>query len=216
MERGHRSVAYLSAVHRSEWSHSRLAGLKRVFDAVGLHKAVKPFTNESATIPVDYLDGYNPQEELARILTPLINQGCDATTAMVLQTIVHSERYLEVPLEKILLEEPMEQLMERALVDKTITAWVAANDNAAMACLKFLRRRRIRVPSTIAVIGFDDTFEAFNAGLTSYNFNLEAAVDVSLKTLVEPRTVPPAPKNGALEIEGHIVERKSTALWRIP
>jgi DNA-binding LacI/PurR family transcriptional regulator len=64
--------------------------------------------------------------------------------------------------------------------------------------------------SKIAVVGFDDTFEAFHHGLTSYNFNIQATVQVMVSYIVNPTSLPSNRRSVAFEIEGMLVERKTT------
>ncbi len=44
-------------------------------------------------------------------------------------------------------------LVDEALADRDTTAWVAANDSAALACLELLEERGRRVPDRVSVVG---------------------------------------------------------------
>lgn len=79
-----------------------------------------------------------------------------------------------------------EPLFERALGDRSITAWVAFNDLVGCLALDFLAARGIRTPRDIAVAGFDDTLQAFMRGLTSYSFNVRQAVRTIVEHLAQP------------------------------
>jgi DNA-binding LacI/PurR family transcriptional regulator len=73
--------------------------------------------------------------------------------------------------------------------------------------LDFLKRFSQR---KISIIGFDDTFEAFRCGLTSYNFNIQALVQLMLNHVVNPSNLIVSKRTRAVEIEGMLVERQTT------
>ncbi|MBD3321582.1 MAG: hypothetical protein GF350_10860 [Chitinivibrionales bacterium] len=71
--------------------------------------------------------------------------------------------------------------------------------------MDFLNRKKIAVPGRISLIGFDDTAEALQHHLTSYNFNVEALMRLMLNYIVNTRSVPK--KKHPVEVDGMIVER---------
>jgi DNA-binding LacI/PurR family transcriptional regulator len=73
--------------------------------------------------------------------------------------------------------------------------------------LDFLKKHSHR---KISLIGFDDTFEAFRKGLTSYNFNIQALVQLMLNHVVNPANMLSSKRTRAVEIEGMLVERQTT------
>lgn len=60
----------------------------------------------------------------------------------------------------------MEPLFEAALQDRSFTAWVASEPPVAVAALKFLRNRKVRVPREISLFSIDDNPGLARFGIT--------------------------------------------------
>ncbi len=94
----------------------------------------------------------------------------------------------------------LEELMHRTMTDEAIgrllalpeppTAIFAATDDLAMVVLKIVRQLGVAVPSSLAVIGFDDLDVADYLGLTTISQNLDesgrAAAELLLARLADP------------------------------
>ena len=61
----------------------------------------------------------------------------------------------------------------------------AFNDTMALATVRFLRNKRIRVPEDVAVVGFDGVDEAKEEGLTTIETPVRELGLMATKTLVE-------------------------------
>jgi DNA-binding LacI/PurR family transcriptional regulator len=105
----------------------------------------------------------------------------------------------------------LEPLLRKALDEPGITAWVTANDATAFPAMKFLKKQGIRVPGDISVIGFDDVAEAFNSGLSTYNFNPPKVASCMLSYILKPAQFQKVFTQNPCESEGMILERKTTA-----
>jgi DNA-binding LacI/PurR family transcriptional regulator len=101
-------------------------------------------------------------------------------------------------------------LLKQCLKQNDATAWVCANDRLALETIDFLTWNKIPVPGQISVMGFDDTVEAYNKNLTTYNFHLEEAAYKMISYILNPRQVGRELKWNT-EIEGAVVPRGSTA-----
>jgi DNA-binding LacI/PurR family transcriptional regulator/DNA-binding transcriptional regulator YhcF (GntR family) len=102
-------------------------------------------------------------------------------------------------------------LFKKAANDRTITAWVCANDSMAFSALSFLRERKIAVPGVVSVIGFDNTpVKALDKGLTSFDFNVLGAVHHILNFIGRPPRPRGLYRHAPIEVEGMIIERGST------
>jgi DNA-binding LacI/PurR family transcriptional regulator len=106
--------------------------------------------------------------------------------------------------------ERLRHLFNQALAQKDITAWAVANDGNAIVALTFLKEIGVAVPQDISVVGFDDTTQAFEFGLTSYNFSLAAVAHRMLTFVLNPRGEPRAGNCGPIEVPGLIIARTST------
>jgi DNA-binding LacI/PurR family transcriptional regulator len=109
------------------------------------------------------------------------------------------------------LQLQMQQLCEQALQHHDATAWVAANDECALYCQAFCRRRAITLPTQLSLVSFNDSLESFYTGLSSYNFNAEAV----MRSLVDFIISPPARRRLRRQIidtciEGFVTVRETT------
>ena len=101
-------------------------------------------------------------------------------------------------------------LFDRALGHQGCTAWVAANDGLAAQAIRFLKRKGVRVPQDISVIGFDNVPESFEPGLTTYDFCLSSIVHQMLWFVLHPTKRGEHFRRGPIESSGMIIERAST------
>jgi DNA-binding LacI/PurR family transcriptional regulator len=202
---GHRRIAFISPVHGMEWSQTRLTGLREVFAEAGLPDAVRAFVTEGGFYPrrtgleqqIERLMGMFPQpmSEEDQLLARAVRSSGDSIDMAMRTEIVHGRL---VP------------ILEQALKDRSITAWVAVSDGFALDCLDFLRDRGVGVPGDLSVIGFDDSHEAFRHGLTSYNFNGPALMHAMVAHVLSRRL--PGHTTGSrepIEIDGFISARRT-------
>jgi DNA-binding LacI/PurR family transcriptional regulator/DNA-binding FadR family transcriptional regulator len=211
MELGHRRIAFLSAIHGSEWSQSRLAGLRRAFAATNSIDAVTAFTLDEARTPSE-LDsdagGVPILAMLSRLKRAIPMSPRDETAFRALQI---TEPHVEWGHEIAVLFEHMKPLMQQALECPGITAWVAANDFGALACLDFLANAGVSVPGDISVAGFDDRPPAFKRRLTTYDFNYKAVIHTAVMHILDPgNAVFRASSKARMVIDGYVVPRDTT------
>jgi hypothetical protein len=98
-----------------------------------------------------------------------------------------------------------------------VTAWVASDDSLILRrIVPMLARRGMTLAQTPSIVSFNDQAEAFDLGLTSFNFNspgLAAAI-------VSHAVVPAAwrrtrrSKDPVVHIEGYLVDRGSVRARR--
>jgi DNA-binding LacI/PurR family transcriptional regulator len=74
----------------------------------------------------------------------------------------------------------------KAIADRSITAWICANDEIAIPALNYLSSCKIKVPDEIAVIGFDNHPFAFEAGLSSFDFDIPNIIRQALGFITYP------------------------------
>lgn len=197
---GHCRVGYISPVHGGWWSRERLRGMVRAYRQAGRADGVHEFTR------------HEPSSQ--RHSTPGLAQAAMSAVAQAhgqprLAVSPLFERHLTSAVYDESLRAALDPLLEAAIADSGITAWVAASDTTAVLCLDFLRSKGLSVPRDISVVGFDDGFDAFLYHLTSYNFNGSAAMHAMLAHVVRPLRGrrPDRP----VEIEGFVTERGTTA-----
>jgi DNA-binding LacI/PurR family transcriptional regulator len=100
----------------------------------------------------------------------------------------------------------VEQLLQR----RDIAAWVCASDTLACLCRRILDRMKVRVPDDVSLVGFDDTFQAHAAGITSYNFNRASVARAMVDFVLQPRWLHlHRGRKRVVEINGYITQRSS-------
>jgi DNA-binding LacI/PurR family transcriptional regulator len=204
---GHRRLAFVQPAGSAGWSDERLAGLRQAY------QGDPEIRIEVLSIPPRPSDierrVQSASNRLERDVLPRIGVG-------------RHPRMRELPgaVRDVLLKaaggewlgnavkEPLAQLTG----SRAVTAIVGATDAIALACLTALRDQGIRVPEAVSVAGFDDTPDAATNGLTSYNFDSQAAAQAMLNHILRPRR-PVAPRGGvkSLEIRGFVSVRLTTA-----
>ena len=103
----------------------------------------------------------------------------------------------------------MEPLFEKALQNKSITAWAMANDFSAAIAIDYLKGHSLRVPEDMSVISFDNTLDAMEYQLTSYDFNNQGIITLILRFILSPHTFKSGSENRFIGIDGNLVIRRS-------
>jgi DNA-binding LacI/PurR family transcriptional regulator len=104
----------------------------------------------------------------------------------------------------------LDKLFAKAIADKSITAWIVANDAIGNAGVKFLGERGIKIPGDVAMTSFDNMPESFQSRLSSYDFNIAGIVQEMIAFIQRKGTGLMQCKSPVVEIEGRIIEREST------
>jgi DNA-binding LacI/PurR family transcriptional regulator/DNA-binding transcriptional regulator YhcF (GntR family) len=218
LDNGHHSVAYISPYHGNAWSVNRYKGLCDAFDGAGFPDGVHAFTLEEHpnfwTIPQPYREKAGREiphlQDLEKALArsanaagpqrPRIAKGIDNILLTVRQIQRHEmeNRYVE-------------RLFDRASEDRGISAWAVCSDQLALFALDYLREKRIRVPRDLSVLGFDDTWEASYANLTSFSFNFAAVANAMIEHICNPVNAGMLRRQKTIEIDGIVVERATIA-----
>ncbi len=212
LDLGHRRIAYISPLHRSSWSRNRLAGVRAVFTESGMPDAVREFVLDHYSLPVELGERSRiVRDELTQTLAhiPIGLSGEQRTLSERTRDTLQSR--LDAVLQREAYALSMQPLMEAALADHSITAWVAADDDTALPCLEFLRRAGKRVPRDISVVGFDDSLEGSLHKLTSYNYNGDAYMRAMLAHVLNPACPESGGRGGKpVEIDGTLVVRRTS------
>lgn len=213
LEFGHRVIAYISPWHKEAWSQNRYHGICTACDMVGNSSSVRVFVDERYPAGVVHLDDKNLDESLLHV--PRLENILKTQTnfspeqqKLVLSTSWLNNTFL-FGFNRPRFELFMLPLFEKALADREVTAWVCADDQIALLALHFLRKKRVDVPGRISVMGFEDIEEAFEGGLSSYNYDIQGMVQTVLAFFSNP-TLFPARKSLEIECNGFLVARQST------
>jgi hypothetical protein len=210
LSKGHTRVAYITPYHLGVWSVNRYEGMKKAYAMAGYSDAVslvdiggrteEIFTGQAhARYNFDKLRKFF---ESWRAQAPAqYRYGLDSGfEALATTHAAMAEMYYQLTPE-----------FERLAQDKSITAWVASNDQVAMMALYYLRSTSIEVPEKISVIGFDNTNMALEANLTSYDFNTPGIARSCLHFLLRTNRFFGNRRSTVIDIDGHVIERKTVA-----
>jgi DNA-binding LacI/PurR family transcriptional regulator/DNA-binding transcriptional regulator YhcF (GntR family) len=214
--KGHKNIAFFSPFHKALWSQRRLDTIIDMYKRAGCIDGVKSFVYETYAYQWDYLKNQEHFEDIRSLI--------DQYTKWRKQT--HAEFFnkfgnLGYSIVKYITEwncasgeifEKMKPLFDRALKNKDITAWVMANDFAATIAIDYLKEKSIRIPEDLSIVSFDNTLDAMEYHLTSYDFNNQGIIAMMLRYIIAPHTIKPAARRGGfIEVDGTLVERRSTS-----
>jgi len=195
---GHAGVAYIDYEEMEGWSQVRLSGIRQAFNEIGVTDGVR----RVSIGPRDALDlrrtGLTPERMFAVDMPP------DLRSDLYYANLDAIRGELRRP--------TIRRRLKALLARREIAAWVAANDQIAVACLTYLREQGVRVPGRISVAGFDDTLEARLRGLTSYSFNPRATAAALVDTVLRsPAVARRADPGKPFQVAGFVNERRSVA-----
>ena len=220
---GHRRIAYFSVADReaNPWSIRRFRGLESVFcdqphggtvlDVWDLLKTtlVQPMVSGADTLAEsvdtvrnDFPDLCAMLEKINRRLTmgevwPL-HHSLERTGSELTSFLSAQQSYAT-----------MLPIMENVLKDKTITAWVADSDSMATVLHYFLHQKKVTIPGTIALAGFDNATFAIEQSITPYDFSFAEIARHAISHIVNPRQAIYRP-DSPFVVPGFVVERSST------
>jgi DNA-binding GntR family transcriptional regulator len=209
---GHRKVGCFSSFTNNAdwtWHEDRIKGVVQAYESAGFANAVRTFVTDGFKRWMAYQDtrsGARPFSDIHKHFirgAQSINPGIDPNDVSLYLMAVDWLWGFE-------LDRMMKPLYDSAIHDRQITAWVAINDFVALSALKYLHANNVRVPQDISLIGFDDNIESLAAGLSSYNFNIPAAVTATLDHIMGGRMTRSQSIDKPVEIPGVIMERTTT------
>lgn len=204
---GHRRIAYLSpyTLEGTTWVGDRLAGLREVYG-----------DNAVAFLGEELHSGGTANELIDTRVLPSVSSAVSSIARGVSRHLgptgsswVSSQ--LLPPLRNRLIERNLEPLFQNALRDRSISAWVGANDDVALSALTFLASHRVHVPGLLSVVGFDGSPRALLAELATYDFNAPAAARTALDLVLRPPPKLSRPGRRILDIPGVLAQRPTVA-----
>ncbi|MBN1600681.1 MAG: substrate-binding domain-containing protein [Chitinispirillaceae bacterium] len=213
LSKKHQKIAFFSPFHKALWSKRRLITLDEMFSRAGFSDGVLKFVHDKFAYQWDYLNK-NEQNEDLRGLISEYTQWKKETRGTVFKKFGNSGynivKYItEWNCASNEIYEKMRPLFEKALDDKSISAWVMANDFTATMAIDYLKERSVKIPENLSVISFDNTIDAMEYQLTSYDFNNSGIISVILRFILAPHTVKKGRKDGCIEVDGALVVRRS-------
>jgi len=191
--RRHERIAWISPFHGAEWSRNRLAGLRQALpENISLHPALGPWISEW-----DFQTSVWHEDKIRKGVH-WKGMGLEDQDPELIRPMVEA-----IGLNRLF--EQFSPALEAALA-ADCTLWIASSDRIALKCLDWLAARGIAVPEDLALIGFDDTREAFRRGLTSFRFDAQAMA----RAMVRQVLMPGKQGRGTIHYQGTLVVRAST------
>jgi DNA-binding LacI/PurR family transcriptional regulator/DNA-binding transcriptional regulator YhcF (GntR family) len=201
---GHRDIAYVE-VSTSEWSSRRFEGLGKVFGPA-TSSSVTPYTMTGLADENPRADDNSMTERIQTFIRDMLHRS----DASIEQDEINMLRHkISTALHLELLREKLLPFLDMVAANRRHTAWVCQNDFIALIALQYLAHKRIPVPETLSVMGFDDTRAARVEGLTSYNFNMSAFVQNMLEYILHINRFKDHSLKAPMTFEGVIIERFS-------
>ena len=94
--------------------------------------------------------------------------------------------------------------------DRACTAWVGANDDAAVLELTCLRSRGKRIPGDISIFGFDNEPIGFENRITAFVFDFPDIASQLMLFITHPLWGTRFTKKSFVEMPGSIIKRAAT------
>lgn len=212
--KGHRKIAFFSPFHRALWSQQRFNTINEMFNRAEIVNGVIPFVDDNYAYQWDYLKNPVHQEEVKSFASTYAEWRNETQ-----ETFFKKFGNLGYSIFKYITQwncasgeiyEKMKPLFEKALHYPSISAWVMANDFSATIAIDFLKEHNIRVPEDLSIISFDNTIDAMEYQLTSYDFNNHGIITLMLRSILAPNTVKPGRRGECIEVDGTLVIRRSS------
>jgi DNA-binding transcriptional regulator YhcF (GntR family) len=106
----------------------------------------------------------------------------------------------------------VEPLFDQILDQRSVTAWVGADDHIALAALRYLQKSKVQVPNMISVLGFDNSPVSFENQMSSYDFNLAIRALQMLRYVIRPDDKQYTIGSTQFGVEGMLIERSTTSV----
>ena len=211
--KGHRKIAFISPFHRALWSQQRFDTISEMYERAGIENGVVPFVYSDYAYKWDYLKNGECQEDLRELVNQYQDWKKEANEAFLRRFGNLGYNLVKYFTERNCASgeifEKMKPMFDKALEDRSITAWVIANDFAATIAIDYLKERNIHIPDDLSVISFDNTLDAMENYLTSYDFNNHGIISLILRFILAPHTVKTGRNGKCIEVEGNLVIRRS-------
>lgn len=203
---GHRRIAFIWGQDSAGWADSRREGVCAGAAGTDPDTAVVNFHADTYTPAATQSLRDQAQVEFKEMTSLLQKRGRVSFSSSF---GVRSENAMYMEIRRELLARCLDPLLRRALADRSITAWVGANDEYATTAMQFLRNNRRRIPGDIALAGFDNSPAAVYAGLTSYDFGGDAAMHAMMEFIVRPASPLLRAGNDVTVVNGYVRIRET-------
>jgi hypothetical protein len=185
-EKGHREIAYISLFHKSTWSQNRLSGLMEIYGKQNDSMKVYPFVLNEFVRDYEFMEKVieNPSFEKDVSVDEITNR----IPPFMKKRISSINMEYDSMLRDALIFSYCEPLIKKAASVQSITAWVCANDLIACMIMDYWNYHCIPESKRPALIGFDNAFDTFERGVSTYEFNTGGETQSMLNHLLYPNS----------------------------
>jgi DNA-binding LacI/PurR family transcriptional regulator len=171
---------------------------------------VVPFTIDERRLPDKIMEQTPWKGDVAGIEKKIETLKSETGTLWSRTFLTQLKASFETIMVRLELEREAFALFDRALQDRSITAWVLHHDSTAIVALKYLKMKKIAVPEEMSVVSFDNTSDSICNELTSYDFNIQSLAYQTLNYILNKRSVQAERGEREIEIAGMLITRNST------
>jgi DNA-binding GntR family transcriptional regulator/DNA-binding LacI/PurR family transcriptional regulator len=207
LEKGHRTIAFISPFHGSPWSRNRFKGLTK---AATIH----PDATLHQFTATEYINDYY-------YMLPFLEKndaGC-TTLSHALKKRVH--RFLAPRLSAIKQEHDtllrdnaifasVKNAVDRITADESVTALVCVNDLVAGLITDYWDFQQIPSRRRPALFGFDNSFTSIRKQISSYEFNTHGEIQNMINHVLYPDTTLFNRNRPVIRLKGTVIERASS------
>jgi len=168
VQRGVKSIGFISVVNQENWSLNRLQGLKaacaempEVTISIAANTTTWHTLFNSEQVPGEHIS----EKEFVDVLHKYQSEARDylaRSSARLAHAIEHHNRLITI-------EGSLFKLCEQLIKKSACTVWVAANDTMALFCKDFLAKNYPQ--RNIQIFGFDNHKDTRHSTISTYDFN---------------------------------------------
>lgn len=208
-EKGHRDIAYLSPFHKSTWSQNRLSGLLEMYGKQNDTKKVHAFVLD------EFVRDYAFTEKIIENNSIETDVSIDNITNRIHPSMNKRISSIKVEYENLLRDALIfsycEPLVKKAASVPSITAWVCANDQIACMVMDYWNYHRVPFGKRPALLGFDNSFDSFERGISTYEFNTGGETQSMVNHLIYPNSSLILRSKRIVRLHGSVIERASSS-----
>lgn len=207
LEKGHRTIAFISPFHGSPWSQNRFKGLTKA-------AAVHPDAILLQFTATEYINDYY-------YMLPFLEEndaGCTILSDALLKRVhpflaprlsaIKQER--DTLLRDDAIFASVKNAVDRITADETITALVCVNDLVAGLIVDYWDFRQIPSRRRPALFGFDNSFTSIRKQISSYEFNTHGEIQNMINHVLYPDNTLFNRNRPVIRLKGTVIERASS------
>jgi len=207
LEKGHRSISFISPFHGSPWSQNRLKGLKKAVSLLP-GATIYPFTDSENINDYFFMLPFLEESVFDRhFKSDSLQQQIHSFLSPRLEAVKYEHDTL---LRDSAIFTCIKNAVDQTLSMPSITAVVGVNDLIAGLINDYWNYLNISYEKRPALIGFDNSFKSLQHQFSSYEFNTQGEVQNMITHILYPNNALFSRNKPVIRLSGTIIERAST------